>query len=305
MNSFKRILVGLDLTEMDKTLIQYTSMLTAVLDVDAIYFMHIAPSLELPDDIVQKYPDLLAPLDESLEKGIRNRVDQYFENDRSVDYQILVKEGNAADQILRWSGIKEIDLILMGRKRTLKGSGILPGKLAKIAHCSLFMVPEFSVPKISKIMVPVDFSKKSAMALAVGMDIRGVFGAELVIQNTYRVPVGYHASGKTYEEFANIMKGHAEENAKAFLSKNGVSPAQVQLTFSLDDENEPADKIYQKAQALKADLVVIASRGRTGIASVLLGSVADKMCQNDTDIPLLIIKDKNENMGVLEALLRL
>ena len=305
MNLFKRILVGLDLSEVDKTLIQYTSMLVKVFEVDTIYFMHIAPSLELPDDVVQKYPDLLAPLDESLEKGIQDRVDKYFENEQEVNYQILVKEGNAADQILRWSGIKEIDLIVMGRKRTLKGSGILPGKLAKIAHCSLLMIPEFSVAGISKIIAPVDFSKKAAMALEVAVGIRDVFKAELIIQNTYRVPLGYHTSGKSYKEFAAIMKGHAEANAREFLAKNSLPPSDVQMTFSLDDDNEPADKIYQKAIALKTDLVVIASRGRTGIASILLGSVADKMCQFDTDIPLLIVKDKEENMGFLEALRRI
>ncbi len=305
MSSFNRILVGLDFSDMDGTLIQYTSMLTQIFEVDTIYFMHVASSLELPDEIVEKYPDLLAPVDETIQKQMEQVVDEYFSNRGDITCQILVKEGNAADQILRWSGIKEIDLILMGRKKSLKGSGVLPGKLARVAHCSLLMVPESSPLQISRIMVPVDFSKRSAAALDVARGIRKVRESELILQNTYRVPVGYHASGKSFEEFVEIMKGHAQEDARKFLNRNSMPAEEVEMAFILDNDDEPADKIYRQAIELQADLIVIGSRGRTDIASVLLGSVADKICQFDTDIPLLIVKNKKENMGFLEALMRI
>ncbi|TRX58802.1 universal stress protein [Fulvivirga sp. M361] len=305
MKNFKRILVGLDLSELDKTLLEYTSMLCKAKEVDVIYFFHVARSLDLPEEITEKYPDLLAPIDEGIEKQIQDRLDQYFSAREEVEVKIIVKEGNAEDKILRWSEIKGVDLIVLGKKWSLKGSGVLPSKLIRIAHCSVLMVPESSKAEINSIMAPVDFSKTSALVLQEAFALAQVFEAEVVLQNTYHVPVGFHASGKTYEEFESIMKKHARADAAKFLSENSFAANNVKQVFTLDDNDEPADKIYAEAKAQHVDLVVIGSRGRTGLAAILLGSVADKICQHDARIPLLVIKNKKENMGFLDALLRI
>ncbi|MEM9389984.1 MAG: universal stress protein [Bacteroidota bacterium] len=305
MDILKRILVGIDLSEIDVTLIRYTDLLVSAFDVDTVYFIHVAKSLEIPDELLEKYPDLIPPLDETIEKQIESLVDQYLENKDKVKVKTIVKEGNAEDKILRWSDIKEIDLMVLGRKHNLKGSGRLPGQLTRVGHCSVLMVPEFVEPKIDRIMVPVDFSKNSSIILVESMKIKDCFKAKLIIQHTYRVPIGYHASGKSYEEFQEIMKEHAFKDADKFLSKNGIDKDLVEVVVTEDDNDEPADRIYEEANSRKVNLVVIASRGRTGLASMLLGSVADKLCQYDTTIPLLIIKNKKENMGFLEALWRI
>ena len=58
MFPFKRVLVALDLTEMDETLIAYTSFLGTIFDIDKLYFFHVARSLELPEQLLEKYPDV-------------------------------------------------------------------------------------------------------------------------------------------------------------------------------------------------------------------------------------------------------
>ncbi|MEM6524088.1 MAG: universal stress protein [Bacteroidota bacterium] len=305
MDIFKRILVGIDLTQMDETLLKFTSMLVDNFEVDAVYFIHVVKSLEIPEGLSKQYPDLLVPLDESIEKQIDSLLETHFKNRNKVNTQIIVREGNAEEKILRWSGIKEVDLMILGRKRTLKGSGLLVSKLTRSGHCSALLVPEFCGAEIRKVMIPVDFSKNSKIAFSEAMTIRKVLSASIILQHTYRVPIGYHASGKSYEEFRKIMEAHAIEDAHNFLSDLKSTPEEIEIAVTEDDNDQPADKIYEEANVRNVDLVVISSRGRTGIASLLLGSVAEKLSQYNTNIPLLIVRDKGESMGFLEALWRI
>ncbi len=305
MFPFKRVLVALDLTEMDETLIAYTAYLNTIFDIEKLYFIHVAKSLELPKRLLEKYPNLMAPADESIEGVIRGKVDKHYKGNKKVEIKIEVREGNAEDKIMRLSDIKEVDLIVMGRKHNLKGSGLLPNRIARIGHCSLLTVPENANIKINKIMVPVDFSKNSQFAVDQGKLIAEKTKAELVIQNTYSVPSGYHTIGKSYEEFAKIMKEHAKEDAVEFLKNCKVDEKKATLLFSLDDDNEPSNKIHAEAINHNADLIIIASRGRTGLANILLGSVADKILQLKNRVPILVVKNKKHNLGFLDALLRL
>lgn len=304
MYSINRAMVCLDLSALDEKLIAYTAMISKVFEIDTVYFHHVAKTLDLPEKIAEKYPDLLAPSDEVIERQIDELAKKYFK-DSNCTYNIVVREGNPTDKILRWSDIKEIDLIVMGRKTTLKGSGVLPGELAKVAHCSLLFVPEISPLKINQVLVPVDFSSTSGYAFQEALDVQKATNCKITIQNSYDVPSGYHSIGKSYEEFAEIMKEHAEEDAIAFLEKNNAAPEDVEMVFTLDDERDPAERACEIAHRIDADLIVMGSKGRTGIASLLLGSVADKMTQCNADVPLLVVKVKKENMGFLETLWRL
>ncbi|MTI23132.1 universal stress protein [Fulvivirga sp. RKSG066] len=303
MYSIKRILVALDLSELDEMLIAYAANMAEILATEKVYFFHVAKSLELPERVSEKYPDLLAPLDESLRNDLTKKIDAQFK--AACDYQIEIKEGNPADQIMRWSDIKEIDLIMVGRKLQLRGQGVLPGKLARVAHCSVLFVPENSQPKIDKIVIPVDFSRNSNLALEMALEFKKATSSQLILQNTYTVPWGYHSLGKSYEEFAEIMKEHAHEDAIQFLKRKDIDESSITLELSLDKEESPAERAYEIATKHSADLVIMSSKGRSGIAQLLLGSVAEKMIKLDATIPLMVVKNKNDNMGFFEALMKI
>jgi nucleotide-binding universal stress UspA family protein len=101
------------------------------------------------------------------------------------------------------------------------------------------------------------------------------------------------------------MKQNAQEDAYEFVEKNGLKRDDVMYSLTFDDEEDPGERAYEIAKQMHVDLMIIASRGRTGLASLLLGSVAEKMIRYDSEIPLLIVKDRKENLGFFQALLRL
>jgi len=304
MYQLKRLLVALDLSEMDEVLLNYTSALADKLKADKVYFLHIAENFDIPAQIKEKYPDLLAPTDESIEAICKEQLDDFWKADKSIETAVEVKEGNAFDTLLKFVDNKEIDLVLMGRKKSLKGSGILPQKVTNLIHSSVLMIPENAEFSLNKLVVPVDFSKHSTLAVEQVLNLKESTDVKPQFVHVYTVPSGYHKAGKSYDEFAEIMKQHAQHDFKEFIGKMELKET-FECDFVLDDDKRPADKIFAYADEQNADLIVMGSKGRTGLASVLLGSVTSKVVDFDTNIPLLVVKEKKENMGFLKALLNI
>ncbi|MCK5702272.1 MAG: universal stress protein [Cyclobacteriaceae bacterium] len=306
MEEIKRVLVALDLTEMDETLVQYVAMLSNNISLDKVYFFSVLKNLELPDAIAKKYPDLVAPLDEATTKEIQYTVDEASGNQLKANYEITVTEGNRAEQILKWARIKEVDLIVLGRKSGLEGEGIVSGKVIKLAPCSVIMVPEVLPQSLKKIVIPIDFSVASKLAFEFSLNLySNIPGLKITCLNIFDVPSGYSVSGKSYEEFAEIMKHNAKESFDEFFSEYDTKGTEIETKFELDENGHIAKKIYQFSVKEKASAIVMGSKGRTQAAAVLIGSIAEKLIKLNAQLPLIVVKERRHNMGFLEALLKI
>jgi len=302
MKQFKKVLVGLDLTEMDQILIEKTSKLVSVLGIDKIYFVHVQKDLSLPEDVAKAYPDLLAPVDEAIQKNISDKVHALFSP--SVEIDISVKEGNPMDTILRWAKIKNIDLLIMGRKIKLDGHGTLAKNLAQKSPCSvLFLTEDIKLKELEHILVPMDFSEHSYLTLQFVERLANEFHAKISCIHIYEVPQGYYKTGKSYSEFAQIMEKNAKKEYGVFIEKHRIPAYDCQ--FVLKEDDPAANYIMAAAKSHSVDMIVMGSRGRTDPAAFLLGSVAEKLIQINNETPMLILKKKGENMTFLEALLKI
>jgi len=300
---FRHVLVALDLTEMDEVLIRYADMLAKLLPIERVFFVYVAKDLELPPDLLKEYPDLMAPLDESIQVDLEKKVNDLF-TATSVEVSAIVEEGNAIEKVLKLCKIKHIDLILMGRKKSLKGSGIVSSKIARRCPCSLLLVTEDFKPTISKVLVPVDFSKHATRAMQRALEFTEPASAELLMMHIYSVPVGYYKTGKSHEEFARIMQSHAEKDCQKFLAKNQF-PTDLPCEYEVSDDGKASDMIFTHAEESGVDLIVVGSKGRTALSAILMGSVAEKLVYRDSSIPVLIVKNKGENMGFINALMKI
>jgi len=300
---YKVALVGLDLTEMDDHLIKYTAMISKVLALERILFVHIAKTLELPDQLLKEYPGLLEPLDESIETDLQSKVDAHF-GSSGVAVDCIVKEGNSIEKILRLCRIKDVDLIIMGRKRSLEGSGLVSSKIARRCPCSLLLITEEYNPEIKNILVPIDFSEHSSLAMHCALELSENAKAILLLMHIYRVPKGYYKTGKSFDEFAEIMKKHTENDCEKFLSTHDFPP-DIPCEYVLTDDGKYSKITYALAEKNNVDMIIMGSKGRTNVSSVLMGSVAEKLVYLDSHIPILIVKSKGENMGLLDVLMKI
>lgn len=132
---------------------------------------------------------------------------------------------------------------------------------------------------IKRILVPVDFSDDSLQALAYAREFAKSFRAELLI--LYAVePIYYATPADMYATSASVgmlldeqRKVGAQQLARlaADLKKRRLRCRTILKTGS------PAQVIVDTARGSRADVIIMATHGRTGLAHMVMGSTAEKV----------------------------
>jgi nucleotide-binding universal stress UspA family protein len=301
--NYEVAVVGLDLTEMDDRVNEYVGLLCRSLPLKKVIFVHIMEEQDVPDEILEQYPTLAIPLDEGITIGIERKVAPLFEGS-STEYGVIIKQGSPLESFLKISKDNHANLILLGRKKSLEGSGLLSGHIVRKSPASILFVTETFKPEIKDILLPVDFSNHSTIAYRLAKQFKNHCNAWIRFSHLYSVPIGYYKTGKSYDEFAEIIKSHATRDLALFVLKNEIEE-NSNCEYLLTGKGSKAQLIYDHAAKTGADLILIGSRGRTATSALLIGSIVEKLLQIDVDIPILVVKDKGENMGFFEALMRI
>jgi len=308
MYKYKKILVGLDFTKKDNDLIRYAGLVSKMSAAEKIYFTHIERKLELHQSVKEAFPELNDIHEDSepsdvektlMKEAVQGQIDAYSD----TKFEFIVKEGAVVNEIIRIVRDEDIDLVICGKERGRRRGKNYAEKVARKAPCSVLIVPEGNCPKFTKIIVPVDFSEHSVNA----MDEAVVFATsaqipEIKALHVYHIPIGYYKTGKTYENFAEIMLKNAKEFFHEFLGKCEAKNIKVTPIFILEKRTLKA--IEESAEEENADLLVLGSKGRTNASAVMLGSVAEHVI-HDMGIPILAVKKKGANCNIVCALLEL
>lgn len=194
--------------------------------------------------------------------------------------------GSAADSILARS--EEADLVVMashgetGLTRWLMGS--ITTKVVRASRTPVMVVtanPEAPerVPKLDTIMVPLDGSRLAEVALREAVPLARHFGAKLVLYEG----VTYRESSKEEDDWQVLLaKGYLREVAENLF---GLEVERVV------HECPHGHCILEQSEALKADLIVMGSHGRSGVSRWFLGSVAESVVQRSA-CPVMIVYDR-------------
>lgn len=307
MYLIKKMIVCLDQTPLDQTLIEYAVFIAKVNQVKKVYFTNVIKNLSIPKEVLEEFPNLIENMINERKVAMETLVNEHFSEIKGLSVSYVVKEGNLAKKVLKLAEEKSADMILIGRKVDLPGTGVASQRLARRASCSLLIVPEGSKPKISKLLVPSDFSDYSKDALEEAITIAAKHGgkAEIVCQNVFTVPTGYHFTGKSYEEFTEIMKMHAEINYRKFIRKIETKGIKITPIYTKDDDDDPVQEIVNKALEIDADAIIIGAKGRTAATALFIGSMAERLIQFNDSLPLLVTRPKGKNAGILDYILEI
>lgn len=307
MYQIKKIIVCLDQSDMDETLVKFAAFIAKTNQSKKIYFTNVIRNLSIPKDILAEFPNLISNMVKERENQMKKVVAENFDPNIKVSSSFIVKEGQLSKKILKLANEKSADLILVGRKTSLPGSGVVSQRLARRASCSLLIVPENSQPKVKKLLVPSDFSDYSKDALEEAIEIaeKNEGKSEIICQNVYAVPSGYHFTGKSYEEFSEIMLQNATINYKKFIRKIDTKSIKIKPLYTKDEDDDPVVDIITKAGEIKADMIIIGAKGRTAATALFIGSMAERLIQMNDKVPLLVTRPKGKNAGIIEYILEI
>ena len=142
--------------------------------------------------------------------------------------------------------------------------------------------------KLKRILVPVDFSACSLKALGYAAAFAKQFGARLIL---IHVVESYMPVPETGMVDVALIVSQMREGAKKELEKVRLTvDAAVNPTAELREGN-PHREIVQAASELGADLIVISTHGRTGLAHVFMGSIAENVVRH-AGCPVLVVREQ-------------
>jgi nucleotide-binding universal stress UspA family protein len=141
---------------------------------------------------------------------------------------------------------------------------------------------------ISKILVAVDFSENSARALEAAIDYAKKFGATIDIVHAFNIPIPAVYPYEVAVPDSLITEGRQIAKQKLAADKEEVEKAGIAAETRLA-EAPAAGAIVRVAEELGSDLLVMGTRGNTGLKHIVLGSVAERTLRH-SPCSVLIVK---------------
>jgi universal stress protein A len=132
-----------------------------------------------------------------------------------------------------------------------------------------------------RILVPVDYSEHSKASVRFAAELAGALGSALDIVHVWDKPtyvsdaVMVRRPGQEHCSLGELIRENAEREMTEFLASLALPPT-LPLSHRLLS-GEPASTLVSELKQAGHDLVVVGTHGRTGLAHMLLGSVAEKL----------------------------
>ncbi len=287
----------------DDTILKYSAYLLSYLRVEQLYLMHVSSDLNLPEELREKYKDVLPPKEEQLEKYLEELYGYAFKEKDRLRPQTVLVEGDPFENILRQCHIKDIDLLIMGRRASDRDHQLLGARLAEQGPCSVLLVPEHSNRDINEIFLPLDFSETGKSAVHFAKELAEHCNSGVRCMNFYNAAKGYLKSANAERELREDLNLNAKKEWISY--KKELKLPATWICDQLENRGEaPAHALFQ-AEHFGSDLIVISSKGRTASAAVLMGSFAKEMVRLNRKIPMIVLKKKRENLDFFDALIGL
>lgn len=284
MIAIDSMMVCLDLSDIDETLVAFTRSICERLPVKKVFFVHNIKTSELSNDFREHFGDV--NISDEIEGNIADIVTAQFAN--CTDYEILVSEEPNSEVILA-DLVKRyhVKLTLLGKRMSDKSTGALGTKLLRILPCSVLVFPETAHFNIASILTPIDFSDTSIHALHLSKSLADQLGLKLDIMHVYKLPTQYFpliSEEKAIRKAEEVVKERFSD-----LQKRHKEIAAIPYTLVRAAGKSVAERIALQLQKGKHDLLVVGLKGHNPIPSLSLGSVPTELYNMDINTPIWLV----------------
>ena len=187
----------------------------------------------------------------------------------------------------------DVDLLVVGRRER----HALPRLLGSIthqcvlhSHCPVAVVPiDWRVGPPKRIVVGIDGSEPSTLALRWALEEAARWGADLTVAHSWTTPYPVEPWGMvvapTDTELFRTSSQHLIEDSVAHALAMGAPSPPAWTAEVIEDASGPA----LVRIASEADLLVVGSRGRGGFAALFLGSTSTQ-CLHHATCPVVVVR---------------
>jgi nucleotide-binding universal stress UspA family protein len=202
--------------------------------------------------------------------------------------EIFIERGAAYAEIVRRSESWQADYVVVGTHGRTGLLRVALGSVAELvvrhAHCSVLVARPSAKSKV--VLAATDLSDPSLPAITAGAEAARRTGARLVVASALDWTLASPAAGligampamappEVHKQMRDALQTALEGAvASARIAETGVATECRVL------DGSPASAIVSAAEELSAELVVVGTHGRTGLARLALGSVAERVVQS-------------------------
>ncbi|MRG94737.1 universal stress protein [Polyangium spumosum] len=200
----------------------------------------------------------------------------------SNGFEVRIESGGADAAILRVAEEVAATLVVTGSRGLTGIARLLLGNVAerivRYAHCPVLVARSHA--RTNKVLASTDLSELSQPGIALAGQVAAMQGATLTVLHSldilpapafgFTVPFG-GAPVVPPPELIEQMRTGADGVLAGIIERMGMK-AERRVT-----DGDAATAVLRTAEELDAELVVVSTHGRTGLARVALGSVAEKI----------------------------
>lgn len=281
-----KLMVALDLTEMDPILVEYVNFLCTVWNIEHIYFTHNIKQYKLYD-LYDEFMEEGITVEDIVDRGLQKTIDRYYKS--SVAHTLLITTDDYTESILsQLAEDYKIDIMVTGNKDELQGTGALSQKLVRMLESHVLLVPEEAQHQMQNVLVPTDFSAASARCFPVAASLVERSGGRVEAVHVYDLPQFFFPYINT-EKAIDKTKTHLKERVQQFRKKHKLSE---QITFKYIDREDHSivEAIEIQADRSGSDMVVVSARGGNNITTLFVGGTTNDLLARNRKMPLLVVR---------------
>lgn len=142
-----------------------------------------------------------------------------------------------------------------------------------------------------KILCPIDFDENSTAALDYACRLAAENEAALYVVHAIFVPVTN--PGLPLEQYPPVSEGPAKMELEKVAREHLYGKVRYEIVAR---SGKPADVVMKVADDMDADLIVMSTHGRKGVARLVLGSVAEGVVR-ESKRPVLTVRPRNARLA--------
>ena len=199
------------------------------------------------------------------------------------DFDVDIESGDAEDEIVRLAEEKHARLVVVGakiREGTSRVLGHVAERVVRYAHIPVLIARDGK--RTGKVLVATDFAEDATPALEAASNLVKAAKADATLLHVMQLPASMLAvvGGPLGSSWSPPSKSAVDRLES--LGRETLEGLAKQYGFQHFEqvEGDPAVVITERANALDAELIIVGSKGRTGLARLVLGSTAERVVRD-------------------------